>query len=131
MYIVTCKIELQPGGNPYLYICGKVKTFSGWKTDRYFQETKLDSGLLTINLSELFKDNNVTFIKGQKIDDGKFKAVYNSTTDSYELEINVWLNRPGIYCLDSAAVFQDRDYNEENCIFIIVATNIKGSIRIR
>jgi len=82
-------------------------------------------------LSELFKDNNVTFIKGQKIDDGKFKAVYNSTTDSYELEINVWLNRPGIYCLDSAAVFQDRDYNEENCIFIIVATNIKGSIRIR
>lgn len=92
-----------------------------------FQETKLGSGLLTINLSELFKDNTVTFIKGQKIDDGKFKAVYNSTTDSYELEINVRLNRPGSYALDSAAAFQDRDDNEGNCIFMVFATNIKGS----
>lgn len=126
--------ELLPAKSKYSQ--GETATFTfavksklsvdGKQTD-IFQETKLDSGLLTVNLSELFKDNTVTFIKGQKIDDGKFKAVYNAVTDSYELEINVKLNRPGIYSFDSVAAFQDRDYNEESCIFIIVATNIKGS----
>ncbi|MBW7674125.1 hypothetical protein [Chryseobacterium chendengshani] len=100
-------------------------SLNGAQADIY-QETKSDSGLLIINLYELFKDNTITFNKGQKIDDNKFKAVYNTATDSYELEINIKLNRSGIYSFDSVATFQDRDYNDENCMFIAVTTNIKG-----
>jgi len=92
-----------------------------------FKETKLNSGFLFINLSELFKDNMVTLIKGEKMEDNKFKATYNAGTDSYELDINVQLNRTGIYSFESIATFRDRDYQDTDCAFITVTTPIKGA----
>lgn len=92
-----------------------------------FEETKLGSGLFLINLTELFKDNTVTFVKGEKLDDNRFKAAYNSATDSYELEMKIKLNRVGVYSFESTGTFKDRDYNDVDCAYITVATNIKDN----
>ncbi len=93
----------------------KVKT-NGKAIDIY-QSTKRTSGILLIDLSELFEDNTVTFIKGQKLAENKFSAIYNSTTDSYESEIDIVLNRQGIYSFNSFTNCQDRESEEGICIF--------------
>ncbi|SKC12074.1 hypothetical protein [Chryseobacterium balustinum] len=105
----------------------KSKLSANGKSLDIYKETQLKSGLLLINLAELFKDNTVVFIQGEKVEDNRFKAVYNTTTDSYDLEIQVKLNRSGIYSFDSTATFQDRAHDDGNCSYIAVTTNIKGN----
>lgn len=90
-----------------------------------FQSTKRTSGVLSVNLSELFKDNTVIFVKGNKLEEHKFSAIYNSTTDSYELEIDVVLNRQGIYSFSTFTTFQERESEDGVCVFISLITNIK------
>lgn len=101
-------------------------SMSGKQVDIY-EETKLNSGLLLVNLSELFKGNTVIFLKGDKVDDTRFKPVYNNATDSYELEISIKLNRVGIYSFESMATFRDLGENDFNCALINVTTNIKDN----
>jgi hypothetical protein len=60
----------------------KSKLSANGKSLNIYKETQLKSGLLFINLSELFKDNAVVFIQGEKVEENNFKAVYKSTTDS-------------------------------------------------
>ncbi|QQQ29161.1 hypothetical protein [Chryseobacterium indoltheticum] len=60
----------------------KSKLAANGKQLYIYNQTQLKSGLLLINLPKLFEDNTVAFIKGEKIEDNKFKAVYNTTTDS-------------------------------------------------
>ena len=91
-----------------------------------YQATKSTSGSLALNLSELFKGNTVIFIKGKKIDDYKFSPEYSNATDSYELEIDIVLNRAGIYSFESFANFQERESVDGSCIFLQLATDIKG-----
>ncbi|WP_123962817.1 MULTISPECIES: hypothetical protein [Chryseobacterium] len=92
-----------------------------------FQTTKQSSGILRIYLSELFQDNTVNFVKGKKIDDFSSSPVYNSITDSYELEVDIILNKKGIYSFDSLATFQDREFEDGQCVFIQIITSIKGN----
>ncbi len=82
---------------------------------------------MLVNLSELFKGNTVIFLKGDKVDDTRFKPVYNNATDSYELEISIKLNRVGIYSFESMATFRDLGENDFNCALINVTTNIKDN----
>lgn len=99
----------------------------GSKKIDIFQSTKLNSGVLIINLAELLKDNTVTIIKGKKTVDDRFVPVYNPSTDTYDLEMDIVLLRQGIYSFDSQAIFNDREYGNEVCVFIVLNTNIKGS----
>ncbi|MCX8534265.1 hypothetical protein [Chryseobacterium luquanense] len=125
--LLPAKVNYNQGETVTLKFAVKSKLSLKGKQIDIFQETKLNSGLLLINLSELFKDNTVTFIKGEKIEDNRFKANYNTITDSYELKINVKLNRMGIYSFESAVTFRDHDYNNVDCAYITITTNIKDS----
>ncbi len=91
-----------------------------------FQSTKRNSGILSIDVSELFKDNAVTFVKGNKLAENKVSAVYNSTTDRYESEIDIILNKQGTYSISSFTTFQERESEEGICLYIALITNIKG-----
>lgn len=83
MSIVTGKIIYDHGETVTFKFSVKSKLAANGKQLYIYNQTQLKSGLLLINLPKLFEDNTVVaFIKGEKIEDNKFKAVYNTTTDS-------------------------------------------------
>lgn len=98
-------ITLSPEDN--LYAIGDILNFKLIipATNLYFGSelsiygtTADESARLVLNFNQLFIDNQLTFIKGSPTDTSNwFDMVYNIENDSYELEINIRLNRLGSY----------------------------------
>ena len=125
--LLPAKLTYNQGETVNFKFSVKSKLSANGKQLDIFKETQINSGFLFINLTELFKDNTVSFIKGEKIEDNRFKGVYDPISDSYDLEIQIKLNRSGIYSFDSTATFQDRMHDDGNCSYIALTTNIKGN----
>lgn len=100
------------------------QTVAGKSID-IFQSTKSDHLIVTVPL-ELLEENTVTVIKGQKINENTFHALYNSTNDSYELNLNIALKKTGVYSFDNTINIQDKPYSSGQCPFVNINTNIKG-----
>ena len=91
-----------------------------------YQTTKASPGFLAINLTEFLKGNAVTYVKGNLVSENLYNVVYNSITDAYELEIDVILNRKGIYSFTSYANFEERRSQEGVCVYASIGTQIEG-----
>jgi len=88
------------------------------------QETGDTSALLILGAEQLFINNDLIFIKGSQGNHSNwFNMPYEATTDSYELEVKIVLNKIGQY-----SFFTD-DYIEfigNGCNNYEIDTNIEG-----
>jgi len=63
-----------------------------------FEETSDNSALIVLSDDELFVDNTLTFVKGSQGEHSNwFVMPYNSQTGTYELDMQITLDRPGAY----------------------------------
>lgn len=112
--VVTYKITI-PSNNNFFYTTG---------LDLY--DATEDSHAQLISSTALFEGNQLTFISGEQGQESNwFNLIYNSTTDAYELEIRVKLNRTGNYIVPSGEYiwFQGR----ETCNRYRLDTSIAGA----
>jgi hypothetical protein len=75
-------------------------TFFGEQID-IFQNTGDMSALLTVSYGNLFDGNSLTFVTGSQSNNNNwFNVLYNSDSNTYILELNIKLNKNGIYELN-------------------------------
>ena len=111
--IVTFKI-LVPATNSYF----------GEELNLFEKTNDFEAFILT-SYSSLFTNNEVTFIKGSQGNEiNWFNVPYNNITNIYEFEVNIKLNRIGLYVLytNDYLLFQ----GSTKCNRYRLDTNIEG-----
>ncbi len=112
--IITLSLEF-PSTNSYF-----------GSTLNLFEQTGDNTALLIFTGPDLFIGNEVTFIKGFLDSNvSLFGVVYNSMTQNYELEIEIKLNKLGIYELDAIHFIE---ISGRNCNRFGINTSTEGTL---
>ena len=78
-----------------------------------------------LSSDKLFIGNQLTFIKGFQGENSNWMEVeYNSTTNFYELEIKIKLNKIGNYSIVSIDSYEFQ--GDDKCNIYILGSNIEG-----
>ncbi|PVW14780.1 hypothetical protein [Marixanthomonas spongiae] len=100
-------------------------------TNTYFEEeinlreaTGDKVAKITLFSSNIFDDNKLNFIKGSQGREANwFNLPYNKKTERYELEVEITLNRTGLYFHYNGG---EIDFGTSNCPDYTLKTNILG-----
>lgn len=98
--------------------------FFGYDTDIYTRINKNYGKILISNFKSFSDGNEVIPVKATQITENQFNFPYNATSNSYELELKVVLNRLGLYSFytSNTITFQ----GSSKCDFFHIRTNIEG-----
>lgn len=112
--VITLSLEI-PATNSYF----------GQQINLY-DKTGDDTGTLIFTGPELFTGNDLNFIKGfVDRDISIFGVTYNPITEVYELQIEITLNKLGIYRLDA---LHRIDFIGSNCVGYSISTSTEGTL---
>lgn len=111
--IITFKIDV-PANNNYFY--------NGEETN-IFDLTNAFEGNLRTSYTQIFSGNQLEFIAGNKgSEENTFNLEYNTTSQTYELEFKITLNKPGNYFISTDDFVKFQGSGE--CNFFRLETNI-------
>lgn len=112
--IITLSLEL-PSTNSYF-----------GSTVNLFEQTGDNAALLIFTGPDLFIGNEITFVKGfLDRNVSLFGVVYNPMTQNYELEIEIKLNKLGVYELDALHFIE---ITGRNCNRFGIDTSTEGTL---
>ena len=99
--------------------------FFGNQVINLFEQTNDYSARLVLSSDKLFTGNQLTFIKGFQGENSNWMEVeYNSTTNFYELEIKIKLNKIGNYSIVSIDRYEFQ--GDDKCNIYTLGSNIEG-----